>query len=139
MQKHYLELIQNPYGNYFIQDILESIPPHEFKERELLNTEIINNILNLSTQKFSSNVVVKFLNNCCSQEEKKKSVINFFEFDQLSILKKNKYIITVTSKIVEFIPDNEIDHYLTELNKNPKLYFLSNVLITRVTGKEKLD
>jgi len=123
--------MQNPYGNYFIQDIIDGIYYNEFKEREALNSEIINNIIHLSNQKFSSNVVIKFLNNC-SLEDKKRSIINFFNLDQLALLKKNKYLVNVINKIVDQMGNSEIIYYLGELSKNSKLQYITSILSSKL-------
>lgn len=56
IQKNCLEIIQNPFGNYIIQHILEEWGPEVCKDVTKL---IHQNIISLSMQKFSSNVVEK--------------------------------------------------------------------------------
>jgi hypothetical protein len=56
IQKNCLEIIQNPFGNYIIQHILEEWGPEISKDVTKL---IHQNIISLSMQKFSSNVVEK--------------------------------------------------------------------------------
>jgi hypothetical protein len=51
-----LEIVQNPFGNYIIQHILDEWVPEIAKD--IINV-IICNIISLSMQKFSSNVVEK--------------------------------------------------------------------------------
>ena len=51
-------LIQDPYGNYVVQYVLDNIDPVEIKD--LIKTPL-GNIIKLSMQKFSSNVVEKCL------------------------------------------------------------------------------
>jgi hypothetical protein len=51
-----LEIVQNPFGNYIIQHILDEWGPDIAKD--IINV-ITNNIISLSMQKFSSNVVEK--------------------------------------------------------------------------------
>jgi hypothetical protein len=51
-------LIQDPYGNYVVQYVLDNINPIEIKD--LISTPL-GNIIKLSMQKFSSNVVEKCL------------------------------------------------------------------------------
>lgn len=56
IQKNCLEIIQNPFGNYIIQHILEEWGPEICKD---VTKHIHQNIISLSMQKFSSNVVEK--------------------------------------------------------------------------------
>ena len=56
IQKNCLEIIQNPFGNYIIQHILEEWGSEVCKDVTKL---IHQNIISLSMQKFSSNVVEK--------------------------------------------------------------------------------
>jgi len=51
-----LEIVQNPFGNYVIQHILDEWGPDSC--RGIIDM-IISNIVSLSMQKFSSNVVEK--------------------------------------------------------------------------------
>ncbi len=53
-----LETVQNAYGNYVIQHILDEWGPTIAKD---IVEVIISNIISLSMQKFSSNVVEKCL------------------------------------------------------------------------------
>ena len=56
IQKNCLEIIQNPFGNYIIQHILEEWGSEICKD---VTKMIHQNIISLSMQKFSSNVVEK--------------------------------------------------------------------------------
>jgi hypothetical protein len=56
VSKNALEIVQNPFGNYIIQHILDEWGPNVI--REVIDV-IITNIISLSMQKFSSNVVEK--------------------------------------------------------------------------------
>lgn len=56
MKKQCLEIVQNPFGNYAIQYALEA---YGDSICEGIINEIVNNILSLSMQKYSSNVVEK--------------------------------------------------------------------------------
>ena len=58
IQLNALEIVQNPFGNYIIQHVFDEWGMHILKE--LLNL-IIQNVISLSMQKFSSNVVEKCL------------------------------------------------------------------------------
>jgi hypothetical protein len=54
--KNALEIVQNPFGNYIIQHILDELGPDI--AMNIINV-IISTIISLSMQKFSSNVVEK--------------------------------------------------------------------------------
>lgn len=56
VQKNCLEIVQNPFGNYIIQHILEEWGPEVCKDVTII---IHQNLISLSMQKFSSNVVEK--------------------------------------------------------------------------------
>ncbi len=56
ISKNALEIVQNPFGNYIIQHILDEWGPGVIKD--VINI-IITNMISLSMQKFSSNVVEK--------------------------------------------------------------------------------
>jgi hypothetical protein len=56
LTKNALEIVQSPFGNYVIQHILDEWGPDCIKG--IINV-IINNMISLSMQKFSSNVVEK--------------------------------------------------------------------------------
>lgn len=51
-----LEIVQNPFGNYLIQHILDEWGQESAQD---VIDVIINNVISLSMQKFSSNVVEK--------------------------------------------------------------------------------
>ena len=56
MSSNSLEIVQNPFGNYLIQHILDEWGQESAEEAIDM---IISNIVSLSMQKFSSNVVEK--------------------------------------------------------------------------------
>jgi hypothetical protein len=56
VSKNALEIVQNPFGNYIIQHILDEWGSEVIKD--VINV-IICNLISLSMQKFSSNVVEK--------------------------------------------------------------------------------
>jgi hypothetical protein len=58
IQNNCLEIIQNAFGNYIIQHILDEWGSHICKD---ITKMIQQNIISLSMQKFSSNVVEKCL------------------------------------------------------------------------------
>ena len=76
IQMNALEIVQNPFGNYIIQHIFDEWGVGSLKE--LLGI-IINNVISLSMQKFSSNVVEKCLDIADSVK-----IINFRSLDPAS-------------------------------------------------------
>lgn len=60
-KENFLEIVQDPYGNYAIQFTIDTYGCLYCKE--IIN-EICKNFLTLSLQKFSSNVVEKCIENC---------------------------------------------------------------------------
>lgn len=100
--------MQNAYGNYFIQDVLEQMP---IIEKSNLHNIITSNILNLANQKHSSNVVIKMLENC-GKDERKKCFAKIFNIEKLSICKKNKYLNNVTNKAIEMMSIKDLKHYI---------------------------
>lgn len=58
LKQNALEIVQNPFGNYIIQHVFDEWGVEACKE---ILKVIINNVLSLSMQKFSSNVVEKCL------------------------------------------------------------------------------
>ncbi len=55
-EKECIEIVQDPFGNYAIQHLIEVYGSSLV--RGIIH-EVVNNILSLSMQKFSSNVVEK--------------------------------------------------------------------------------
>ncbi len=60
-EKDCIEIVQDPFGNYAIQYAIDTFGYDSCKK--IIN-EICVNILSLSMQKFSSNVVEKCIENC---------------------------------------------------------------------------
>jgi hypothetical protein len=60
-QKDYLDLVQDPFGNYAIQFAIDIFGKIECKN---IIDAICEEIISLSLQKFSSNVVEKCIENC---------------------------------------------------------------------------
>jgi hypothetical protein len=54
-----LMLVQDPFGNYVVQHIMEQFPQEEQTQRLIAN--LIGSINELCVQKFSSNVIEKVL------------------------------------------------------------------------------
>jgi len=89
------KLIQNPYGNYAIQHIVEYYP----KESLLIMNKIVTKIIPYSSQKISSNVIEKCLTVCDSQF-RKRVVDEILKNGRLGDLMKNKYGNFVTLQLL---------------------------------------
>ena len=120
--KNSLEIIQNPFGNYVVQSMLNE---HFEKEKEkcmkILN--IINeNFFSLSMQKFSSNVVENSLR-LNSIEVLKKNLINVIVNGKINSMLKNTYGNFVIEKLIHRLTpkDKEEIKEIVESNGNDKL------------------
>ena len=58
LQQHASMLSQNPFGNYVLQSVLDTWNTNDSED---VMTPLHNNILHLSSQKYSSNVIEKYL------------------------------------------------------------------------------
>lgn len=89
------KLIQNPYGNYAIQHIMEFYP----KESQLIMNKILIKIIPYSSQKISSNVIEKCLT-VCDGQFRRRVVEEILKNGRLSDLLKNKYGNFVTLQLL---------------------------------------
>jgi len=89
------KLIQNPYGNYAIQHIVEYYP----KDSLMIMNKILTKIIPYSSQKISSNVIEKCLTVCDSQF-RKRVVEEILKNGRLGDLMKNKYGNFVTLQLL---------------------------------------
>ena len=69
------EIVQNPFGNYVIQHMLEEYGAENIKE---IIQVIIDNINSLSMQKFSSNIIEKCLDSVTYVIKTKYNYIFYF-------------------------------------------------------------
>eukprot|EP01016_Furgasonia_blochmanni_P047597 TRINITY_DN7009_c0_g1_i5.p1 TRINITY_DN7009_c0_g1~~TRINITY_DN7009_c0_g1_i5.p1 ORF type:complete len:277 (-),score=31.51 TRINITY_DN7009_c0_g1_i5:74-904(-) len=81
------ELVQDPYGNYAIQYTLENFAPEECSE---IYEKILQKIVQLSLQKYSSNVIEKCLTSA-PQEYRGRFFGALCEAEKAVELMKNKY------------------------------------------------
>lgn len=89
------KLIQNPYGNYAIQHIMEFYP----KESLPIMNKILIKIIPYSSQKISSNVIEKCLT-VCDSSFRRRVVDEILKNGRLSDLLKNKYGNFVTLQLL---------------------------------------
>jgi hypothetical protein len=115
-----LEIVQNPFGNYVIQHILEEWGPEIAFD---IIDVIIKNIISLSMQKFSSNVVEKCFD-IVNKHLRKRMIKELFNTSKISSLLKNKYgnyVLQKAIQIMSFEEKIEIKEYLMK-----KVAFTSN-------------
>ena len=102
IKKHFLIISQNPFGNYVIQYLLEV---WTIKDCELIVNEIFNKIIELSSERFSANIIIYALK-CFNNNYKKKLIsILCFSVNILNLL-KNKYRFYVINKTVNYMDKN---------------------------------
>ncbi len=133
-----MEIVQNPFGNYVIQHILDEWGPDIAKD--IINV-IISTMISLSMQKFSSNVVekcfdlvdmVRLVYNNFPQPTRKRMVKELFNASKISSLLKNKYGNFVLQKAIIVMTreeKKEIKEYLAK-----RVSFTSNKEKARLLG-----
>ena len=117
IKNNFLIISQNPFGNYVIQYLFETWP---MKDCDLLINEIFENAIELSTKRFSSNIIIKALN--IFDAYHKLQLINILCFSSnILILLKNKYGYYVIIKIIKMMDNNTKDKfelYLIQMIEN---------------------
>ena len=117
IKKHFLIISQNPFGNYVIQYLLEV---WTIKDCELIVNEIFNKVIELSSERFSANIVIYALK-CFNNNFKKKLIsILCFSVNIINLL-KNKYSFYVINKTVNYmdkITKTKFKLYLEKKSEN---------------------
>jgi len=106
------KLIQNPYGNYAIQHIMEFYP----KESSMIMNKILIKIIPYSSQKISSNVIEKCLS-VCDTQFRKRVVEEILKNGRLSDLLKNKYGNFVTLQLLATASSSNKSKLMQEILK----------------------
>ena len=88
IKKHFLIISQNPFGNYVVQYLLEV---WTIKDCELIVNEMFNKIIELSSERFSANIVIYVLKYFNNNYKKKLISILCFSTNIINLL-KNKVI-----------------------------------------------
>jgi len=83
-----LSLVQDPFGNYAVQHILQKFPQNELSSK--LVVQLLGNLAVLCTQKFSSNVVETCLN-IADLETRKKLLEELIECEPLPQLLNDRF------------------------------------------------
>lgn len=102
IKKHFLIISQNPFGNYVIQYLLEV---WTIKDCELIVNEIFNKIFELSSERFSANIIIYVLKYFNNNYKKKLISILCFSTNIINLL-KNKYSFYVINKTVNYMDKN---------------------------------
>lgn len=113
IQSNCLEIIQSPFGNYVIQHILDKWGCDI--AQEIIET-IIKNIVSLSMQKFSSNVVEKCLD-IANDDIRYRLIHELFNVGKISSLLKNKFGNFVLQKAIKLMNDAERKEIKENLTK----------------------
>jgi hypothetical protein len=107
MKVHCIEIIQSSYGNYVIQHILDEWGIVYAKD---IIDVILDNIVSLSMQKFSSNVVEKFMDVISNDQHNDIKALmfrNLFIKGDVSSLIKNKYGNYVLTKAIKLMNNDD--------------------------------
>lgn len=104
-----IELIQDPYGNYAVQEIMEKWSEQNFTT---LYSKVKSKIAQLSIQKFSSNVVEKCLE-LSNEEERTDFICCIAKIDKLVNVMKNSFGNYVVQKAL-FIANKEAKEVLAD-------------------------
>jgi hypothetical protein len=113
IKKHFLIISQNPFGNYVIQYLLEV---WTIKDCELIVNEIFNKVIELSSERFSANIIIYALK-CFNNNYKKKLItILCFSVNIINLL-KNKYSFYVINKTVNYMDKNTKTKFRLYLEK----------------------
>jgi hypothetical protein len=103
IEPHCIKISENPFGNYVIQALLEN---YGLNFCNGIVKKILENFIDLSMQKFSSNItekIILFNNNYIRDYILRKT---FFDEINLLLLLKNKYGRFVLQKIIKILDSN---------------------------------
>ena len=121
IESHFDELIQNAFGNYAIQHVIENYP---LKECDKVLTRILARIAVYSNQKISSNVVEKCIMNTnevtyqLSQEIKNRFIVMLSRDEVIVELMKNKFGNFVLEKALKTSSKSEHKMLMKAMSKN---------------------
>ena len=124
-----LEIMQNPFGNYFIQTVIQYSSKIQI---ENLSEIIINESLTLCTQKYSSNCIIKLVE-FGGKTEKKKLLKKLFFNEKITVLLKNKHVKNVILKCINLLDRDMLAYLIKLLENNVKLNMLSDLIKKKLT------
>ena len=124
--ENFVVLSESPFGNYGIQLLMEI---WEESDLNFIRKKIMKNILKLSIQQFSSNVVEKAIE-VFGNETKEKLIRQLcFDNNNIIILLKNKYGKYVLNKCINYMKGN--------LKKEFQIFLLNNINNNAYNHKDK--
>lgn len=130
-----VEMIHSPYGNYFIQTVLET---SDSKMRENLVKDVVENIFSIANEKFSYNCVIKLLENG-NKSEKKQILLKLLNPERLLTIKRNKYLLNVVVKMTNYMSKNFLKYFVDLFNNYPKLESISSILFNKLISSNSND
>lgn len=119
-----VESCQDPYGNYFVQDLIELTSSIE---REVLVSILSDSIIELGSCKYSSLVIIKLIGKA-SKSDLRKIFKKLFVPEKLSLCSKNKYLCTMIKKLSSRMTLNDRQNAGMLLEKYPKLKYIQELL-----------
>lgn len=120
--------MQNPYGNYFIQEIIENSTE---LERKPIISEILINPFGFTVQKYSSNIVLKLVK-YGSSREKKQLYNQLFVSDKLAQSLKSSTTKKIVLQCLDQMNKNELANYVNSLNEHPALSSLTDLINSKL-------
>lgn len=120
-----VDATQDPYGNYFVQDLIEFSSK---KERESITNLLTSHVIELGICKYSSLVIIKMVT-CSSKVELKKLVKRLFIPEKLLANHKNKFLLALIKKVAEKMAIEDRKKVNDILEKNSKLKAVQDLLM----------
>jgi len=102
-------MLINPYGNYFVQFLIEN---SNNKEMIPIISYVTENLFSLSLNKYSSNVVIKILALCTEREVLLMAKGLFDDPSKLVPVCKDKYLKSVIFKLCKLIHKKDANEFL---------------------------
>ena len=134
IKKYFMTIAQNPYGNYVIQYFFEVWP---IKSYEIIINEIIDKVIDLSKQKYSSNIIAKALEFFNFNYRQK--LINSLCFSpNILCLLKNKFSYYVINKAIKYMDNDsktKFEHFLKR--KMNDYTYKEKLLINQIISRLK--
>jgi hypothetical protein len=116
IKKYFLVISQSPYGNYVIQYLFEAWP---MKECEIIINEIIDKSINIATQRYSANIILKALEFLDNPYKQRLIYTLCFSSNILDLL-NNKYSYYTINKAVIFMDNSTKNKFVNYLSQNMK-------------------
>ena len=126
ISENFVVLAESPFGNYGIQLLMDL---WEESDLNIIKKKIMKNILKLSIQQFSSNVIEKAIDIFDSETKEKLIKQLCFDNNNIIILLKNKYGRFVLNKAISYMKVN--------LKKEFQIYLINNINNNFYSHKDK--